>query len=682
MIEIGRVIGTEKKPNTAYTFYFWTDPKNPAAKVGIGTLVKVVGKQGDQEVKVYGTVVEAFGFNDLESPLHEFFSIGGDPSQELPTLRPEMRLYQAAVLRREPEEPIGAVPIGGVFMADEADVRLALRTDSYVDAFGIPCGCYGSKDEPIAVHLDERFLLGPEAGHLNITGTSGLAAKTSYILFLLQSIFQHRKDDPEEQGPKGAAALLFNTKGGDLLYIDRDPAIDLARQSGASPGLPPNGGKSVSDSELAGGLRGETSLDKLDESIYSACRVAAHPFKNVRYFAPLASDGWNLNTLRRNGELEENNPTQPFTFGLADVIKHAEVLLNKDDLDAKADAYLQYLNDRFIEGDGHQIGGQGEKRRARSVDELVAIVRAQLDDAESKPNSSVYESHSIFTMRKMYNRIRNFGLRYAGLIAESSQPQGPFDEPFERDTVYVIDVSKLGTEEQDLVFAAFITKLREKMEKQELGVSRMIVMVDELNKYAASGAAETYVVKSLKEIAARGRYLGLTLFGAQQFRSRVDKEVVGNCATHAFGHVEAEELAQPSFSYFSPAVKEKLGSLAPGEILIKHPHFAQPIFLRFPKPVILKGGEGLRRFPQEAERSIQDVILGEVKRLRAPFNACKEALEALSPEKDNLISILRQLRKATQPEQALRILQSGRRAVQVSNVPVTPVADYDPFAKA
>ena len=46
------------------------------------------------------------------------------------------------------------------------------------------------------------------------------------------------------------------------------------------------------------------------------------------------------------------------------------------------------------------------------------------------------------------------------------------------------------------------------MENQELGVGRLIVVVDELNKYAPSGGAETYVVKSLKEIASRGRYLG------------------------------------------------------------------------------------------------------------------------------------------------------------------------------
>ncbi|HEY0866978.1 MAG TPA: hypothetical protein VGE01_06360, partial [Fimbriimonas sp.] len=194
-MEIGRVIGTERKPNTAYTFSFWSPIETP---VGIGTLVKVAAGS----TTVYGTVTEAHGFNDLESPLHEFLAVGGEAATVPPTERPEMRVYQAAVLRREPEEPISAVPIGPVYLATEADVQKALRTDEYAEQFGIPAGCYGSKADPIAVHLHASFLIGPEAGHLNMTGTSGLAAKTSYILFLIQSIFQKQQ---------GTAALLFNT---------------------------------------------------------------------------------------------------------------------------------------------------------------------------------------------------------------------------------------------------------------------------------------------------------------------------------------------------------------------------------------------------------------------------------------------------------------------------------------
>ncbi|HTQ10369.1 MAG TPA: hypothetical protein VMI31_09885, partial [Fimbriimonadaceae bacterium] len=519
----------------------------------------------------------------------------------------------------------------------------ALRFDSYVEEYGIPCGCYGSKDDPIAVHLHSQFLLGPEAGHLNMTGTSGLAAKTSFILFLLGSIFTHAKDEPSAAGDKGVAALLFNAKGGDLLYIDEPPKHEI------------------------------------DPKLYEACRIPIAPFERVAYFAPYDRDGANLNTLRRNEILDERNPTRPFSFGLADVVEFAEVLLNKDDLDAKADAYLQYLNDRFVLGEGHQIGGEGPKRKATSLRDLVRIIQDQLRWAEMK-NVGQIESHSALTARKMYNRINNLGGRFAGLIAENGAPTGPFDEPFQPNTVYVVDVAGLDSDSQDLVFAGFVKKLRQRMETGELGVERLVVMVDELNKYAPSGGAETYVVRALREIASRGRYLGLTLFGAQQFRSRVDKEIVGNAATHAFGHVETEELAQPGYSYFSPAVKEKLGALKPGEILIKHPHFAQPVFVSFPLPACLKGQDGLKAYPLSKPMSIEKLIESEIKRLKGDFNQARAILDSLSRDEKDQREVLRNLRNARLGEDAAEILRRGKRQPMKAE-PKAVIDDHDPFAE-
>ena len=56
---------------------------------------------------------------------------------------------------------------------------------------GLPVGIYTTGGQLAPIFLDADFLLGPEAAHLNITGVSGLATKTSAVLFLLKSIFQH-----------------------------------------------------------------------------------------------------------------------------------------------------------------------------------------------------------------------------------------------------------------------------------------------------------------------------------------------------------------------------------------------------------------------------------------------------------------------------------------------------------
>ena len=66
--------------------------------------------------------------------------------------------------------------------------RWRLRMDGYSkegSRTGIPIGVYraGGTDAPI--YLDADFLIGPEAAHLNITGVSGLATKTSAIEWIM-----------------------------------------------------------------------------------------------------------------------------------------------------------------------------------------------------------------------------------------------------------------------------------------------------------------------------------------------------------------------------------------------------------------------------------------------------------------------------------------------------------------
>ena len=67
---VGRVVATERKPNTAFEFHFWSALD---ASVGIGTIEKVVGRtpvEGQLPV-IYGVVMEGFAYTDLQTPLHD-----------------------------------------------------------------------------------------------------------------------------------------------------------------------------------------------------------------------------------------------------------------------------------------------------------------------------------------------------------------------------------------------------------------------------------------------------------------------------------------------------------------------------------------------------------------------------------------------------------------------------------
>ena len=208
---VGRIVATEKNPNTAQSFSFWTNLESP---VGIGTIVKVIDDKKIRET--YGIVTEGISYTDLAAPIHDFISSEGKPDSTFSaqTERPEIRYYTASVLKMTPEEPIQPVSIGNVYLADDEAVKKSLRMDKYAEESGIPIGLYINGDNQSPVFLDSKFLLGPEAAHLNVTGVSGLATKTSIIEFLMSSIFRHYKEDG------GIATVLFNVKGSDLLFLD------------------------------------------------------------------------------------------------------------------------------------------------------------------------------------------------------------------------------------------------------------------------------------------------------------------------------------------------------------------------------------------------------------------------------------------------------------------------------
>ena len=574
---LGRVVATERRPNTPHEFHFWTALDSP---VGIGTIVRVDGAHpvNGHLPQVYGVVVEGFSYTDLQSPLHDVLGFDGTPgaASMAATERAEIRLYTANVLRHVPEEPLQPVPMGEVVLADDADIAVALRMDGYLkegSRTGIPIGVYraGGIESPIFVDAD--FLLGPEAAHLNITGVSGLATKTSAVEWMLQSIFTHF---PASKG--SVAAVCFNVKGPDLCFLDQ-------------PG----------------------ELDETDRLLYARCGVPATPFDSVRYFAPYKSDGFSLNTLRSNEALLGN--VTPLTWGLREVLQFAEVLLNKDDVDAKADALIDFIKERVLDRTFSDRDLHGGKQYVvRSFADLDQWFRDVLTSLEAS-NKESWRTHHAATIRKVRNRLSNISTRCAGLVTDdgavSDLPYGSFEDR----AVYVVDVASLEEDAQDLIFARVVSKLREHLERRDLGVSHVVVFVDELNKYAPNDGQDTYVRKMLLDIAERGRYLGLVLFGAQQFRSQVHRRVVGNSGTALYGRMDADELSTPGYAVLSPATRTKLATLDKGQLMVRHPHFTQPIFVRFPRPSVMRGRDGVERYPQAATMDLEEAVLRSLRSL-------------------------------------------------------------------
>jgi uncharacterized protein len=633
---LGRVVATERKPNTPHEFHFWTALDCP---VGIGTIVRVEGTHpvNNQLPRIYGVVTEGFSYTDLQTPLHDVLGFDGTPSKgaDALTRRTEIRLYSAAVLRHIPEEPLQPVPMGEVFLASEEDVAVALRMDAYMkegNRTAIPVWVYraGTVDSP--VYLDADFLLGPEAAHLNITGVSGLATKTSAVEWLLSSLFTHF---PPQKG--SVAAVAFNVKGPDLCFLD----------------LP------------------NERLDENDRALYEKLGVPVEPFRNVHYYAPRRAAGHSLNTLRSNEALSHN--VSPLTWGLREVLDYAEVVLNRDDVDAKADALIDFIRERLVGRDWHDPPLGNKRYRIQTFQQLDDWFRDVIQYLENK-GGEAYKTHHAATIRKVRNRLINISQRAAGLVTDDGDVGDlPFGS-FEDRAVYVIDVANLEEDAQDLIFARVVNKLREHLEKRSLGVNHVVVFVDELNKYAPNDGHDTYVRKMLLDIAERGRYLGLVLFGAEQFRSQVHRRLVGNSGTSLFGRMDADELATPGYAVLSPATRTKLATLDKGQLMVRHPHFTQPIFVRFPRPAVMLGRDGAERYPQAEEPTLEQAVLQDLRRLD-PSITLAQVQDAIGihDEKDVLRARGATIRRGRKPS-VMDFFRSQFRDL----VPVAPAAEREP----
>src|SRR4029077_11317749 len=94
----------------------------------------------------------------------------------------------------------------------------------------------------LVANLD--FIDGTRGAHVNISGISGVATKTTYATFLLYSLFN---SGVLGEDATNTHALIFNVKGEDLLFLDHDNAQldEEQRDRYRTLGLVPGAFKSV-----------------------------------------------------------------------------------------------------------------------------------------------------------------------------------------------------------------------------------------------------------------------------------------------------------------------------------------------------------------------------------------------------------------------------------------------------
>lgn len=593
---IGRVVSSEREPAGSHQFHFWGDDK--ALTLDIGHIVVAFS----EEAAVIGVVDEPRRFSDMRSFLDDYFDrrLEIPLDEAAPTNRPEILVFTVNVLAtkhlRDDVQSNRPAVNGPVFFATSEAIELALGVAGF-DGSKIPALMHTNgnyvrdaegeiqtdvkglkKFQKTPLYLDENYLLGPEAGHANWTGQSGLATKTSHALFLTSSVFQTLEKENTR-----VAALMFNVKGPDLLWLDK-PAI-------AEEGF--------DDAYQAAKWKG---LDEDQRNAYDALELEPKPFNNLKVFAPFKPGGVpnsigdlvDLSGFDAHKHLntERNVPGQvdqvyPILWSLEPLLWMPHRIFDRMDMDDKLSGFIFELREQGV----------------RSIDQLNAKFReidAELEAVEFETGKATdnWRGHHVATIRKARNRFNGLSDKFAGLIANGQVQYGNLpqvDAKFEDQELRVVDISACNTNVQELIVSNTINAIWKHAEKSDMGVDKLIIFVDELNKYAPAGG-EGGLRDTLVDIAARGRHLNVVLLGAQQFRSKVDGEILGNCGTSFYGRIGDEEIINAAYRSISETQKQELLGLAKGRMLVRHAHYRSPLFGTFPFPPTLPGIYGQRVF--------------------------------------------------------------------------------------
>ena len=149
--------------------------------------------------------------------------------------------------------------------------------------------------------------------------------------------------------------------------------------------------------------------------------------------------------------------------------------------------------------------------------------------------------------------------------------------------VTVVDIHSLHATAQLFVVGVLLKRMMDQKERQGGSRPLVFVVLDELNKYAPrEGWSPLHGV--LLDIAERGRSLGVSLFGAQQTASEVERRIVGNAALKVVGRLDAAEAERSEYGFLTRVGRVRATLLRPGSMIVAQPEIPMAILLRFPFP--------------------------------------------------------------------------------------------------
>jgi hypothetical protein len=547
---IGRVLITQREPAKPYEFWCWLK-NDPSLQVEVGTVLVAEGDNGE---KALALVEDMQSTSAASDHLLEFYGSGyGNPNINPPTRPALIRLAKLRVLYREPSTASPPTGRWQVRFAQAADVELLAQRipEEYRILVGfLPVG--SNQADPaswLPVFAHAQFLLGPEGAHVNITGATGLATKSSYALFLSYAVLAWSATVGEQ-----TAVVLFNVKRRDFLSLHGLPQNwKTARQ------WIQKWAKHIGEPALAGRVQAMWKQARRRDVDPIALQFP------VQYF-----------TYQGDPDVSFMQNPQIYSYGFDD--------LQRGDFEAALfTAAYQPTDPQVILLTAYLDAKLGRKTSFQTMEQ-------DLQNVTPVPGTNEVQVAGVpgTWMRgvppALRRRLVGF-LSRASHVVERNSPNGrPFRfSALQPNGLHVIQLYRLTEAEKRLVVNAVIRELSQGLEQHNRHVNRVLVIADELNKYAPSGAMSP-MKEQIIDIVARGRDLQLTLIGAQQFASQVDDQVYGNSETKVVGYSDISEVSNPIYKYLGD-LRDQVPNLKKGQLILKHPVYPSPLIIWFPTPL-------------------------------------------------------------------------------------------------
>lgn len=539
---LGRTSATEREPITSEKFAYWLSNEiivNPFDIVA----VKQVNQPGEPESDTFGLVTTLEHRTDAPNHLANFISSNFGQLDEEPNTNRQGTTVAFANVMSNSDDIYMPVPSEKlVYFAEPNDIQKALGTDQLIkerkkDA--VPAGLIKmSNGASTVAYLDKRYVLGPESAHVNISGISGLATKTSYAMFLLQSILQTSEDKDD------IAVIILNVKQADLLQVDK-----------RGPDLKPE-----------------------QKEMWEAMGLEPKPFDNVKYLLPRSSSG-------------DPNSYQPipsifstYAYDLPGTVDKLDLLFSNV---ADSSGTIEGIYAEIASG---IQGNESDFSNVQSWEQLLEFLRLKMQDKGRW--RGLFAGSSLGMFRRHLRRAvqtRQTGI-FVGSRARNEKLLRNELINIKGGNTYVIDIAKLADDEQTLVFGDILRTiysvkaedLEERTEESDVP-GKIIIFVDELNKYAPTGSGSP-ITQQVLDVAERGRSLGVILISAQQFMSAVHPRVTGNSATKIIGRTGSSEVNAPDYRFLDQDIRGAVTRLTKGELLISHAIYRQPVKIVFPMP--------------------------------------------------------------------------------------------------